>query len=36
MTETDFYKNDNLGLKELNERNAIKFIALPSKHIRWT
>eukprot|EP01015_Nassula_variabilis_P019591 TRINITY_DN331_c0_g1_i8.p1 TRINITY_DN331_c0_g1~~TRINITY_DN331_c0_g1_i8.p1 ORF type:complete len:169 (+),score=31.39 TRINITY_DN331_c0_g1_i8:431-937(+) len=36
MQETELYKQDYIGLRELNERGALKFMELPGEHVEWT
>jgi palmitoyl-protein thioesterase len=36
VTETDFYKNDNIGLKVLNEAGKVKFEEFPGDHLQFT
>ncbi len=36
VEDTDFYKNDNIGLKALNEAGKVQFLSFPGQHLTIT
>jgi palmitoyl-protein thioesterase len=34
--ETDLYKNDYIGIRELNENGKIDFVGLPGNHLQFS
>lgn len=36
LNETDFYKNDNIGLKTLNEAGKVTFSSIVGNHLQFT
>ena len=36
IEESDFYKNDYIGLKQLDEAKKIQRVALPGGHLQFT
>ena len=36
LTESDFYKNDLIGVKALNEANKIQFVSVEGDHLQFT
>lgn len=36
VTETDFYKNDLIGLKTLNEAGKVQFVEFAGNHLQFT
>ena len=36
LEESDFYKNDTLGLKTLNEAKKVQFVSVKGDHLQFT
>ena len=36
MEETDLYKNDFIGLRQLNEAGKVQFVKFPGQHLTIT
>jgi len=36
VVDTDFYKNDLIGLKALNEAGKVQFLSFPGQHLTIT